>query len=238
MSGSEQTRIPPFHGRRHGRKLRSGMAALLTDSLPRYRIAALQDGKAEPGQRFFDDAAKRRYLEIGFGGGEHLAARAEAEPDAAFIGAEPFINGVASLLRHIRDRQLGNIRIWPDDIRLLLPVLPAASLDGVYILFPDPWPKTRHRQRRIVQPPLLDQLGRLIRPGGFLLLASDDPTAKSWLLWQAFRHAAFDWQANSSDDWRNPPAAWPGTRYESKAATASRKPAWFLFRCKATTASG
>ena len=105
------------------------------------------------------------YLEIGFGGGEHLAGLAAAMPDCDFIGAEPFINGVASLLRHIDEQQLGNIRIWPDDVRLILPKIETASLAGAFIMFPDPWPKRRHAGRRILQPAFLDQLATIIRPG-------------------------------------------------------------------------
>ena len=162
------------------------------------------------------------YLEIGFGGGEHLAGLAAAMPDCDFIGAEPFINGVASLLRHIDEQQLGNIRIWPDDVRLILPTIDTASLAGAFIMFPDPWPKRRHAGRRILQSTFLDQLATIIRPGGKLVLASDDPTAKSWLLQAAIAHFGFVWTARRPEDWRQRPADLPETRYMKKADRAER----------------
>ena len=151
-------------------------------------------------------------------------------PDCNFIGAEPFINGVASLLRYIDEYQLGNIRIWPDDVRIILPAIETASLAGVFIMFPDPWPKRRHARRRILQPAFLDQLAKMIRPGGKLVLASDDPTAKSWLLQTAIAHVGFVWTARRPADWRQRPADVPGTRYMKKADRAERQSSWFQFR--------
>ena len=170
------------------------------------------------------------YLEIGFGGGEHLSGLAAAMPDCDFIGAEPFINGVASLLRHIDKQQLGNIRIWPDDVRLILPTIDPARLVCAYIMLPDPWPKQRHAGRRILQPALLDQLAMMIRPGGKLVLASDDPTAKSWLLQATMAHFGFIWTARRPADWRQRPAGLPETRYMKKADRAERQSSWFQFR--------
>ena len=167
---------PRFYGRRKGRPLRASMKRLLDENLPQFALDL-----ARPIDDQFGRKADR-YLEIGFGGGEHLAGLAAAMTDCDFIGAEPFINGVASLLRHIDEQQLGNIRIWPDDVRLIMPCLGTASLAGAFIMFPDPWPKKRHAARRILQTTLLDQLAVMIRPGGRLVLASDDSTAKSWLL--------------------------------------------------------
>ncbi len=215
-----------FYGRRKGRPLRKAMAELLETDLPRWRLPRnLAD---LPG--LFSHAPADIWLEIGFGGGEHLAARAAAAPQEGFIGAEPFINGVASLLRHRAAAGCRNILIWDDDVRLILPGWPAASLAGAYILFPDPWPKKRHAARRILNPPMLDELARLIRPGGLLRLASDHPVAKSWLLEEATRHPAFAWTARRPQDWRRPPADWPGTRYMKKAEKEGRQPSWFDFR--------
>ena len=171
-------------------------------------------------------------LEIGFGAGEHLAGLAEANPTINFIGAEPFVNGVASLLRHMQTRNLSNIRIWDDDVRLILPALPAAGLASVYIMFPDPWPKKRHAARRILQADMMDILAQLIRPNGQLVLASDDPTAKIWLLQTALAHAQFRWTARRPADWRHRPPQLPATRYMNKAEQAGRHPSWFVFeRC-------
>ena len=196
---------PRFYGRRKGRPLRAAMKRLLDEGLPQFAF-----DPDRPIENQFGRKADR-YLEIGFGGGEHLAGLAAAMPDCDFIGAEPFINGVASLLRHIHEQQLGNIRIWPDDIRLIMPSLGTASLAGAFIMFPDPWPKKRHAARRILQTALLDQLAVMIRPGGRLVLASDDPTAKSWLLQAATVHADFMWTARSPQDWRQRPAELPAS---------------------------
>ena len=213
-----------FYGRRKGRPLRQSMKRRLDEVLPKLVF----DTSVAPNIQFgrYSDC----YLEIGFGGGEHLAGLAAAMPDCDFIGAEPFINGVASLLRHIEEKQLDNIRIWPDDVRLLLPAIDAASLAGAFIMFPDPWPKRRHAGRRILQPSLLDQLAKMIRPGGKLVLASDDPTAKSWLLQNAIAHFGFVWTARRPSDWRQRPAHLPKTRYMKKADRAERQSSWFQFR--------
>jgi len=169
-------------------------------------------------------------LEIGFGGGEHLAAIAAAHPHNLFIGAEPFVNGVVSLLRHIEQQSLKNICIWPDDVRLILDKLPPQSLACVYVMFPDPWPKARHAGRRILNQEMLDRLADLIRPGGLLRMASDHPVAKSWLLAEAMRHPAFEWCARSAPDWRERPEGWPQTRYMQKGVTEGRLPSWFQFQ--------
>ena len=215
---------PRFYGRRRGRPLRQSMKRRLDEVLPDFVF----DPSIAPNIQF--GRHSDCYLEIGFGGGEHLAGLAAAMPDCDFIGAEPFINGVASLLRHIDEQQLGNIRIWPDDVRLILPNIDTASLAGAFIMFPDPWPKQRHVRRRILQPALLDQLAKMIRPGGKLVLASDDPTAKSWLLQTATAHPGFVWTARRPADSRQRPAHLPETRYMKKADRAERQSSWFQFR--------
>ena len=238
-----QKPIPPdnrrqvFHGRRHGRKLRPRMADNLKRGLDLFAIpeTVVESASLVNPQDFFDTPKSRFFLEIGFGGGEHLAAQAAANPDAGFIGAEPFINGVASLCRHIFADNLANIRIWPEDVRLLLPKLPDKCFAGAFILFPDPWPKARHANRRILQPMMLTELGRLIASGGEILLASDDEVAKSWILRQMLSNSAFEWQAMSPKDWRTPPScglslASKTTRYMAKAEKSNRIPNWFLYK--------
>ena len=226
-----------FYGRRKGRPLSQNMQRLLEEVLPDIqvpeaidkswldsRFAHLSELPATAGQ------PPELVLEIGFGGGEHLAAIAAAHPHNLFIGAEPFVNGVVSLLRHIEQQSLKNICIWPDDVRLILDKLPLQSLACVYVMFPDPWPKARHAGRRILNQEMLDRLADLIRPGGLLRMASDHPVAKSWLLAEAMRHPAFEWCARSAPDWRERPEGWPQTRYMQKGVTEGRLPSWFQFQ--------
>ncbi len=230
---------PQFYGRRKGRPLRKQLQILMQTALDDVRLALPNEGGPETnaqngGKSFhpadlFSHKPDDVFLEIGFGGGEHLAALAEAQPQTGFIGAEPFVNGVASLLRHMDARDLQNIRIWPDDVRLILPSLAEASLAGAYIMFPDPWPKSRHASRRILNHAMLDALARLIRPGGYLRMASDHASAKLWLLAEAMAHPAFVWQANTPSDWRDRPADWPQTRYMAKGVREGRPSSWFDF---------
>lgn len=169
-------------------------------------------------------------LEIGFGGGEHLAALAKATPRTGFIGAEPFLNGVGKLLSKIEDEALDNVRVLHGDARPLLARLPDAALCAIYVLFPDPWPKKRHFKRRMVSPFLFAQATRLIRPGGRLRVASDIEDYIRWTLMHARGAAHFEWTAERAQDWRGRPADWPGTRYEAKALAAGRRPAYLEFR--------
>ncbi len=223
-----------FYGRRHGRRLRPQQADTLAQGLADFSLSGKLSATPINPCKLFPHAPQKVFLEIGFGGGEHLSARATAAPDSGFIGAEPFMNGVARLCRHLIDGQIGNVRIWPDDVRLLLPQIESGSLDGIFILFPDPWPKSRHQGRRILQPEMLAQLSRLLRVGGFVSLASDDKTAKTWILEQMlrvslYRGGIFSWDVASSDDCLLPPRAWPGTRYMAKADVAGRTSSWFTF---------
>ncbi len=167
-------------------------------------------------------------LEIGFGGGEHLVAQAIASPATRFIGVEPFLNGVASCLRHIEEANARNIRLHQGDARDVIARLPDASLDFVYVLFPDPWPKMRHHKRRLIQPEFLDDLARVMKPGAELRFATDWANYASWTLEQVTRDARFAWLAERAADWRN---AWPGhvtTRYETKKL-GDCAPIWLRF---------
>ena len=223
-----------FYGRRHGRRLRPRQVEYLEQGMARFGLAEnLPTGQADIDPvSLFNHNPDDIFLEIGFGGGEHLAARAAESPEKGFIGAEPFMNGVASLCRHLIENKSENTVIWPEDVRLLLPSFKPEKLAGVFVLFPDPWPKFRHRERRIIQQSMIDELNRLIRPGGHLLLASDEPTAKTWMLAQMMRRDDFIWQANSAEDWQTPPEGWPGTRYMAKADREGRRSSWFLFTRK------
>jgi tRNA (guanine-N7-)-methyltransferase len=155
-------------------------------------------------------------LEIGFGGGEHLVAQASAHPEQRFIGVEPFINGVASCLRHIEESGVQNVRLHQGDARDVIARLPERSVELCYILFPDPWPKARHHKRRLIQATFLDDLARVLKPGAEVRFATDWANYASWALEHFARDARFAWLAERAEDWRN---AWPGhvtTRYEAK----------------------
>ncbi len=219
-----------LYGRRKGRALRSGQQRLLDTLLPRLEIRLPSPGeRCDPG-RLFTARPAALWLEIGFGAGEHLAWQAEHHPRVGVLGAEVFRNGVAKLLRRIEERGLNNVRVLLGDGRDLLEVLPDASLERVFALFPDPWPKSRHHKRRLVQAATLDELARLLVDGGELRLATDDLGYLRWMLKHLRRHPAFDWLARRPSDWRQRPADWPATRYELKALGQGRRPAYLRYR--------
>ncbi len=217
-----------FYGRRKGRPLRKGQQQLIDTLLPRLAIALPEAGKLDP-RALFPSRPSQIWLEIGFGGGEHLAEQARANPDVGLIGCEVFLNGIATLLAQVSANGLDNVRLHPEDARDLLDALPEASLDRVFLLFPDPWPKRRHADRRFIQPANLDLLARLMKPGAEFRVASDDPTYIGWVLAHLMRHPAFAWTARGPEDWRVRTPDWPGTRYESKALREGRQPVFLRF---------
>lgn len=169
------------------------------------------------------------WLEIGFGGGEHLATQAARHRDVGIIGVEPFVNGVAKLMRAIEREALVNVRVLMDDARLLLQVVATGSVDRAFVLFPDPWPKVRHHKRRIVNRETLADIARVLRPGGHLRLATDHADYARWMLAAALAEPRFAWTAESSRDWVEPPVDWVPTRYEAKARAAGRNPVFLDF---------
>ncbi len=217
-----------FYGRRHGHKLRKGRRDLLESLLPKLRLAGAGDGEVDLAGAF-PEAPREIWLEIGFGGGEHLAAQAGIHPDIGFIGCEPFINGVAGLLIPVAEKGLTNIRIFDDDARDLLDILPEDSLARVFILFPDPWPKKRHHRRRFIGPEILDRLARLMQDGAELRFASDHMDYASWTLEHVTRHGDFIWPVSRPADWRDRPRDWVETRYEAKALAKGDACAYFRF---------
>ena len=165
-----------------------------------------------------DAGIRETWLEIGFGGGEHLLWQAAAHPEAGIIGAEPYVSGVAKLLSKLAQAGAGkNIRIYMEDARDILESLPDATLARVFVLFPDPWPKKRHHKRRFIQTEMLDELARVMRPGAELRFATDENGYLVWALERLMAHPAFAWGAETSSDWRQRPLDWPQTRYEAKA---------------------
>ncbi len=215
-------------GRRRGRKLSSRQERLLAELAPRVRpdLARPAPGDATA---LFGAPVKQIWLEIGFGGAEHLVWQACHHPDVGIIGCEPFEEGVVKALALIEDEKLANILVHPDDVRPLLRWLPAASLDRAFILFPDPWPKARHRKRRLVGTPLLDQLARAMKPGAELRLGTDIGDYARTMLAALMRHPHFRWTATRAADWRNRPEDWPQTRYEAKAVREGRRCTYLRF---------
>ena len=186
-------------------------------------------GRLDPAA-LFGAARVSIWLEIGFGGGEHLAAQAERHPEIGFIGSEVFENGIVKLLSEVERRHLANVRVFADDARLLLPGLPPASIDRVFILFPDPWPKRRHHKRRIVSRETLDGLAEIMTDEAELRVATDECDYLCWILERVTDHPAFEWLARRPGDWRERPQDWPPTRYEEKARMAGRSPTFLRMR--------
>ncbi|MFC6489947.1 tRNA (guanine(46)-N(7))-methyltransferase TrmB [Nitratireductor sp. GCM10026969] len=217
-----------FFGRRRGKRLRPRQHALLETVLPRLRLNLLDEAPADV-RALFARPVRDVRLEIGFGGGEHLMAEIERAPETGMIGVEPFVNGMAKLLSALGEEIPANLRLYDDDATALLDWLPEASLSGIDLLYPDPWPKKKHWKRRFVSATNLDRFARVMRPGAKFRFASDIESYVNWTLIHCRAHPAFVWQAASAEDWHEPYPAWPGTRYEGKAVREGRKPAYLTF---------
>jgi tRNA (guanine-N7-)-methyltransferase len=198
------------YGRIKSRPIKPRQAELVDSELPRLTFLL----GADP--RTLRPEAREVWLEVGFGGGEHLAAQAARNPQALLIGAEPFLNGVASAVRHVHEQGLENVRLHAGDVRDLMAALPEGAVDRAFILFPDPWPKVRHHKRRLIQPAFISDLARVMRPGARLRFVTDWRDYAAWALERLLNHNDFDWAAERADDWRQPPADHVTTRYEDK----------------------
>ena len=201
-------------GRIKSRAIKPRQAALFDTLLPGITVPDPASGPIDP--LALMPGARAAWLEIGFGGGEHLAAQAARHPDAVMIGCEPFLNGVGSALRHINEAGLKNVRIHADDARAVVDALPDASLDRIMILFPDPWHKARHNKRRLVQDDFAMALARTLKPGGRLRFVTDWKDYADWALERFLRTPGLQWLADEADDWRKAPADHVVTRYEEK----------------------
>ena len=217
-----------FFGRRRGKTLRPAQAETAGLLLPGLKLDLARPAPADLATLFAVPVEGVR-LEIGFGGGEHLHHEAGRFPATGFIGVEPFVNGMAKFLSRLHDEPRGNIRLYDDDATRLLDWLPQASLDGIDLFYPDPWPKKRHWKRRFVSPVNLARFARVLKSGGKFRFASDIDTYVDWTLAACRAHGGFEWRASSADDWRIPYEGWPGTRYEAKALREGRTPAYLTF---------
>lgn len=230
MSDTEHTgqrARPGLHGRRKGKPLRQHQTELIEQELP--RLAALGEQGLVDWRTAFDFTPRALRMEIGFGGGEHLIAQAAANRDVAYIGCEPFINGVAKLLARMEELGLNNMRVHPGDAVDVLRALPDACVEQIDLLYPDPWPKRRQRKRRFVSEETMADLARVLIPGGRWRFATDIDDYAGWTLARVLRSPDFTWTAQTSSDWVQP---WPGfvqTRYEAKAVLAGRRPVYLTF---------
>ncbi|MDY8107842.1 tRNA (guanine(46)-N(7))-methyltransferase TrmB [Fulvimarina sp. 2208YS6-2-32] len=217
-----------FFGRLKGPKLRDRQRMLIDEALPKCRVDLTRPAPLDLADLFPHPVEAVR-LEIGFGGGEHLHHEAGRFPHVGFIGVEPFVNGMAKLLGVLDETPRDNLVLFDDDAALILDWLPPASLSGIDLFYPDPWPKTRHFKRRFVNEKNLDRFARVLKPGGLFRFASDIDTYVNWTLLHCRDHDAFVWRADGPADWHTPYEAWPGTRYEAKAYREGRTPAYLTF---------
>lgn len=201
-------------GRIKSRAIKPRQAALFDTLMP---LVKLPDPAAGPiDVSALMPGAGEVWLEIGFGGGEHLAVQAARNPSALMIGCEPFLNGVASALRHIEEGDLKNVRLHADDARAVVQALPDASLDRIMILFPDPWHKARHNKRRLIQPAFAAELARKLKPGGRLRFVTDWKDYAGWALERFLATPGLVWLADETADWKVAPEDHVVTRYEEK----------------------
>lgn len=217
-----------FFGRRKGKPLSPSRSALLEGELARIGIDVAEPSPEEIRALFPQDVSAV-WLEVGFGGGEHLLHRARENPTVGFIGVEPFVTSMAKVVHAVAEEGMTNIRLFDDDAIKLLDWLPAASIDLAYQLYPDPWPKKRHWKRRFINQQNLDRYARVLKPGAEFRFASDIDTYVDWTLRHCREHPAFEWKAECAADWRAPWNNWPGTRYEAKALREGRVPRYLTF---------
>jgi tRNA (guanine-N7-)-methyltransferase len=201
-----------LYGRRKGPKLSQRQAGLRQTLLGELAWRIGDDPASQ-----FPNTVQDFWLEIGFGAGEHLVWQAREHPQAGLIGAEPYEMGVAKLLTKLEETPLNNVRLYEGDGREIIEALPDASLSRFFLLFPDPWPKTRHHKRRFLQTEMLDLLAAKLKPGSELRFATDDKSYLPYALERLMAHSAFRWMAQEAADWKGRPADWPPTRYETKA---------------------
>jgi tRNA (guanine-N7-)-methyltransferase len=223
----DPTTLNRLYGRSSGHKLRAGQQELVDKLLPQLEVPA--DGQVTAGALFGDD--RPLHFEIGFGGGEHLADRADMLPDHGFIGAEPFLNGVATALGHIRDKGLANVRLWRGDALDVLRRIPDGALSFLYLLHPDPWPKARHAKRRMVNDRPVELFASKLKRGGELRIATDHPVYLQWTLMVMQRHTErLEWLAEKPSDFLEPPCGWIETRYGAKSRREGRRPYYLRYR--------
>ena len=223
----DPTTLNRLYGRSSGHNLRAGQQELVDKLLP--QISVPTEGELTSTLLFGEE--RPLHFEIGFGSGEHLAYRADLLPDHGFVGAEPFLNGVASALVHIRDQRLANVRLWNNDALQVLRRFPDGSLSFAYLLHPDPWPKARHAKRRMVNDGPLRLIADKVKSGGEFRIATDHPVYLEWTLMVMQRWTeTFEWLAEKPSDFLEPPGGWIETRYGAKSRREGRRPYYLRYR--------
>jgi tRNA (guanine-N7-)-methyltransferase len=221
-----------FYGRFKGKSLKQSQKGYLNEDLAHLSPGAVSwEENPDRAPLNLTDlfGGRPTWLEIGFGGGEHLVHQAASNPDVGIIGAEPYINGVAMLLGKIRQAEVDNLAVHPGDVRDLFDVLPDQSISRAFLLYPDPWPKARHHRRRFVTPEHLGPLHRVLKPGAIFRVATDIPDYVRQTL-EEVPKAGFEWLADGPEDWRQSWDDWISTRYEQKALREDRTPHYLTFR--------
>ena len=213
MNDAPERRRRLIYGRRKGPRLSAHQQALRDTLLP---ALLLQPQAGVDPRTYFAVPVDDVWLEVGYGAGEHLLWQAKENARVGLIGAEPYISGTAKLLSKLEQQPAANIRLYEDDARDIIAALPDASIGRFFLLFPDPWPKTRHHKRRFLQMEMLGELARILKPGAELRFASDDAGYLAYALERLMAHRAFAWTAAGPSDWKTRPANWPPTRYEAK----------------------
>lgn len=231
--------LPKFYGRRKGRTVRKAKMFLLDNLLPQMKVSVATDFDRD---KLFATKKKEICLEIGFGDGQHIYGQAKNNPDVGYVGVEVFKNGIANLLSlisgikegdnlpsdvNLKECDVQNIRVFDDDVRLLFSQMPDNFFDKVYLLFPDPWPKKKHTDRRFVNVQNLKEIHRVLKKGGLFRIATDHPIYKRHVLRTMHNDKRFVWNAKTSDDWRREPKDWVRTKYQAKAIREGRRPVWF-----------
>lgn len=219
---------PKFYGRRKGRKL-SATAKMALESGENYLIKS--KNQTHYFSELFRSYKKQKIiLEIGFGSGDNLVELAKKYPEKLYIGAEPFLNSAVQCIQKLKKYNIENVKIWLDDIKKILDFLPPNIISEIKILFPDPWPKTKHKSRRLIQPEFIERLNVILVHGGTITIGTDHPILKSWILENFQTNRKFEWVANNAKEWRNRPSDCIATKYEKKSYKANRLPSWFVYK--------
>lgn len=226
--------VRKVHGRRIGRPLNTSRQKALDSLYPFYAFKSEElkcNEELNPSSLFPN--CQKVCFEIGFGNGDFLFEEMNKNPNYGYIAAEPFINGMSALLAKLSDQKDYHLKVWMDDAMDIAKSLTSESLDIIYILNPDPWPKTRHHKRRIVLQDNLNHFARILKPNGQLIMTTDVDELAVWMATQTVNHPSFEWTANCANDWQTPPRGWTRTRYEKKGETAGRKQSYLLFQKRA-----